>query len=122
MKSKVTTCHVLVGTDKGFNRLPGFCEENFSLEEVRGVLQRQLPQGVALLLKHVWVLEPPAPTIDPIISGSSGDSGPYGHAHSQQTAERCRSEPGSGPGGPSPHQSFIACRLGRLCCLPRAES
>ena len=36
-------------------------------QEVRGVLQRQLPQGVALLPKHVWLLEPPAPTIDPII-------------------------------------------------------
>ena len=41
-------------------------------QEVRGVLQRQLPQGVALLPKHVWLLEPPAPTIDPIIWAAVG--------------------------------------------------
>ena len=36
-------------------------------QEVRGVLQ-----GVALLPKHVWLLEPPAPTIDPIICAAVG--------------------------------------------------
>ena len=41
-------------------------------QEVRRVLQRQLPQGVALLPKHVWLLEPPAPTINPIIWAAVG--------------------------------------------------
>ena len=39
---------------------------------MRGLLQRQLPQGVALLPKHVWLLEPPAPTINPIIWAAVG--------------------------------------------------
>ncbi len=35
--------------------------------EVRRVLQRQLPQGVELLPKHVWVLEPPATELHPLV-------------------------------------------------------
>ena len=35
--------------------------------EVRRVLQRQLPQGVELLPKHVWLLEPPAAELHPLV-------------------------------------------------------
>lgn len=35
--------------------------------EVRRVLQRQLPQGVELLPKHVWLLEPPATELHPLV-------------------------------------------------------
>ncbi len=35
--------------------------------EVRRVLQRQLPQGVKLLPKHVWLLEPPATELHPLV-------------------------------------------------------
>ncbi len=33
----------------------------------RRVLQRQLPQGVELLPKHVWLLEPPATELHPLV-------------------------------------------------------
>jgi len=35
--------------------------------EVRRVLQRQLPQGVELLPKHVWLLEPLATELHPLV-------------------------------------------------------
>ena len=41
-------------------------------QEVQRVLQRQLPQGVELLPKHVWLLEPPAAGIVPIIWAAVG--------------------------------------------------
>ncbi len=42
------------------------------VQEVRRVLQRQLPQEVVLLPKHVWLLEPPAATIHSIIWAAVG--------------------------------------------------
>ncbi len=35
--------------------------------QVRRVLQRRLPQGVELLPKHVWLLEPPATELHPLV-------------------------------------------------------
>ncbi len=37
------------------------------VREVRKVLQRQLPQGVELLPKHVWLLEPPDTELHPLV-------------------------------------------------------
>jgi len=56
------------------------------MREVRRDLQRQLPQGVELPPKHVWLLEPPCCRAAPPGVGGNVSGRPDGHAVGQQAA------------------------------------